>query len=131
MPRDKEKEQIISKPANTFIGQGITVQTEKLSGSESVRIDGNFRGDIELDGYLQIGDSGRVMGNLHISYALIAGRVKGNITCRDTVHLSATASVQGDIYTGRLIIDEGAIVHGICSTSTRNEDTVTHANKSA
>lgn len=107
---------MVSKPANTFIGQGITVKTVKLSGAESVRIDGNFKGDIELDGYLQVGESGRVMGNLQVAYALIAGRIKGNITCRATVHLSSTSAVYGDITTSRIIVDEGAVFHGICST---------------
>jgi cytoskeletal protein CcmA (bactofilin family) len=131
MPHSKEREQILAKPVSTIIGQGVTIQTEKLSGTESVRIDGNFRGDIELDGYLHIGANGRVMGNLHVSIAKIEGRVKGNVTCRDMVELTATASLQGDIYTGTIVVQEGAKLNGLCSTSARNEDAIKHANKSA
>ena len=117
MPLAKDrKERDLIKPANTFIDKGITLQAERLTGSESVRIDGLFIGDIVLDGYLQVGDSGRIEGNLQVSYALIAGEVAGNILCRATIHLSSTAKVHGDITTGRVIMDEGAVFYGLCKT---------------
>jgi len=113
MPKDNKE---YSKPANTFIGPGITLESEKLSGSESVRIDGLFTGNIDLDGYLQVGESGRIDGNIQVSYALIAGEVRGKILCRATVHLASTARVYGDIATGRIIVDEGAVYEGFCKT---------------
>jgi len=117
MPKARDKkERNYMKPANTFVGQGITLRAEKLTGEESVRIDGLFIGDIALDGYLQIGEPGRVEGNLQVSYALIAGEIVGNIMCRATVHLSSTARVQGEIVTGRIIMDEGAVFYGTCRT---------------
>ncbi|MCL1999292.1 MAG: polymer-forming cytoskeletal protein [Turicibacter sp.] len=117
MPREKD----VVKAANTFIGQGIKLRAQKLHGSESVRIDGLYIGDIDLDGYLQIGESGRIEGNLQISYALIAGEIVGDVMCRATIHLSPTAKVHGNIKTGRIIIDEGAVFYGHCKT--RDEDT--------
>ena len=117
MPKEKD----YAKPANTFIDQGITLRADCLSGSESVRIDGTFTGNIDLDGYLQIGETGRIEGNLQVSYALIAGEVSGDILCRATVHLSSTAKVIGNIITGRIIIDEGAVFYGQCRT--RDEET--------
>ena len=115
MPRDRKEKDVI-KPANTFIGEGITLRAERLTGSESVRIDGLFIGDIALDGYLQVGENGRIEGNMQASYALIAGEIKGNIMCRATIHLSSTAKVHGDITTGRVIMDEGSVFYGICKT---------------
>lgn len=110
----KEKDYI--KPANTFIDQGITVRAKQLYGSESVRIDGLFIGDINLDGHLQIGETGRIVGDLEVSYALVAGVVEGNILCRATVQLSPTARVLGDVLANHIIIDEGAVFHGMCKT---------------
>ena len=118
MPREKDikRDKEYSKPANTFIDKGITLKATKLSGSESVRIDGLYIGAIVLDGYMQVGETGRIEGNMQVSYALIAGEVFGNIMCRATVHLSSTARVYGDISTGKIIMDEGSIFHGHCKT---------------
>ena len=121
MPKvQKEKKEEYVKPANTFIGQGATFRAQRLSGSESVRIDGYFIGDVHLEGALQIGEPGYIEGNIQVSYALIAGEVKGNIMCRATIHLSSTARVHGDISTGRIIIDDGAVFCGYCKT--RDDD---------
>ena len=122
MAKDKSKESV--KPANTFLGEGITLRAQRLAGSESVRIDGHFIGDIDLDGYLQVGEPGRIEGNLQVSYALIAGEITGNILCRATVHLSATARVYGDITTGRIIMDEGSAFYGFCKTRDGEPDIV-------
>ena len=124
MPRTRDKEKEYAKPANTFIDNGITLRAKKLSGSESVRIDGLFIGDIDLDGYLQVGEPGRIEGNLQVSYALIAGEVTGNVLCRATVHLSGTARVHGDIITGRIIIDDGAVFYGMCTTRDNDPEIV-------
>lgn len=111
----KEKDYV--KPANTFIDKGITLQAEKLSGSESVRIDGLFVGEIDLGGYLQVGETGQIEGKIRVAYALIAGEIKGNIACKATIHLASTARIYGDISTGSIIIDDGASFFGSCSTS--------------
>ena len=118
MPKtnDKKDDKVYNKPANTLIGQGVNLRAKRLTGAESVRIDGLYTGDIELEGYLQVGESGSIEGNIQVSYALIAGRIVGNISCRATVHLSPGAVVLGDIITGKVIIDEGAIFHGMCKT---------------
>jgi len=113
MTKDNLKEHY-SKPANTFIDKGATIEAKKLSGSESVRLDGHFIGEIDLDGYLQIGETGVVEGDIKVSYALIAGTVYGNIVCRATVQLAPTAKVQGDILCKNVIIDEGAVFYGYC-----------------
>lgn len=115
MPQEKRKKDYI-KPANTFIDKGVTVQAQRLSGSESVRIDGIFIGDIDLNAYLQVGESGQIDGNLNVSYALIAGEITGNILCRAALHLSSKAKVYGNITASRVIIDEGAVFHGFCET---------------
>jgi cytoskeletal protein CcmA (bactofilin family) len=104
------------KPANTFIGPGVTVRADNLSGAESVRIDGLFSGNIDLDGYLQVGEAGRIEGNIKVSYAIIAGEILGDILCRAAIHLSETAKVCGDITTGSIIIDKGAAFYGRCNT---------------
>ena len=121
MPKQNNDKDYV-KPANTFIDQGVTLKAQKLSGSESVRIDGRYIGNIDLDGYLQIGEPGRIEGSIQVSYALIAGEILGDVLCRATVHLSPTARVYGDITTDRIIIDEGAVFVGLCKTRDNEPD---------
>jgi len=104
------------KSANTFIDKGVTIEAKMLQGAESVRIDGHYIGDIELDSYLNIGESGLVEGNMQVSYALISGEVKGNITCRATIQLAPTATVYGNITTNRIVMEEGSKFYGYCHT---------------
>jgi cytoskeletal protein CcmA (bactofilin family) len=104
------------KPANTFIDKGITVRADMLSGAESVRIDGLYIGGIELGGFLQVGQTGRIEGNMQVTYALIAGQVLGNITCQSTLQLAPTAIVTGNISAGSVIVDDGAVFSGFCET---------------
>lgn len=105
-----------SKPANTFIDKGVTIEANKLSGAESVRIDGSYIGDIDLDGYLQVGESGIIEGNMHVAYALVAGKIIGNIISKGTIQLASSAKMQGNISANSVIIDEGAMFYGYCKT---------------
>jgi len=122
MIKDKLKD-YYSKAANTFIDQGVVIEGKKLSGSESVRIDGHFIGDVDLEGYLQIGETGIIEGDLKVSYALIAGVVYGNIVCRATVQLAPTAKVRGNIMSNNIIIDEGAVFYGYCQMNNSDNHT--------
>jgi cytoskeletal protein CcmA (bactofilin family) len=112
-----------TRPTGTVIGRGFTVQAARLVGteSESMRVDGVIQGNIELDGVLNLGESGRVEGDIMAESARIAGAVYGSIQCRYALHLTATAEVTGDILTETLIIDKGAILHGRCQTSASTE----------
>jgi len=97
---------------NTVIGKGVYLEAIRMSGQESVRIDGIYKGAIEIDGSLVLGDSGSITGDINANYFLVAGEVNGNITCETQLHFASTAKVMGDIKTSSLIVDEGSQVAG-------------------
>ena len=97
---------------NTIIGLGITVEAVRLSGKESVRIDGNFFGDIDLDGSLILGESGVIEGRTRASYIVVAGTVRGDIVCDSILHIASTAVINGDITANKIIVDEGGQFNG-------------------
>ena len=97
---------------NTIIGKGITLESALLTGKESVRIDGVFYGDVDLDGSLILGDTGTIEGKVHAKYIVLAGVVRGNIECDTVLHVSPTARVNGDIKTNAIIVDEGGQLNG-------------------
>ena len=84
-------------PTGTVIGEGFTIQAARLSGTnnESMRIDGNVIGNVEINGVLNLSDTGFVDGDVLADSARIAGRVLGNIQCNTALHLAATAEVMG------------------------------------
>jgi len=117
MPRSRTIDEF-TKPTGTIIGKGFTIETARFScgDDESMRIDGTVIGNIDIDGVLNVSDSGFVDGNINAGSVRIAGRVTGNIECAYALHLASTADVVGDIITAALIVDDGAILVGTCNT---------------
>ena len=107
----KVAEQALNAP-NTVLGEGMSLEAIRMTGAESVRIDGNYKGNLELDGSLVLGDSGSITGNVEASYFLVAGEVTGSIKCHTQLHFASTAKVSGDIEAQSLIVDEGSQISG-------------------
>ena len=105
-------------PTNTVIGEGFTIHAARLSGEDngSMRVDGNVIGNIEINGVLNLSETGFVDGDVVVDSARIAGRVLGNIHCKTALHLASTAEIMGDVLTGTLIVDDGVVFHGLCQT---------------
>jgi cytoskeletal protein CcmA (bactofilin family) len=96
----------------TVIGQGVCIEAARIVGRDSVRIDGEFKGNVELDGSLVLGETGSITGDVRAKYFLVAGEVSGNIYCETQLHFASTARVLGDVNTPNLILDEGSQVTG-------------------
>jgi len=94
------------------IGKSVVVKGE-LSGSEDLIVDGEVEGSIALRGQtLTVGPNGRVRANIEARNVVVHGRVNGNIKASDRVELRKSASLQGDIATARISIDDGAFFKG-------------------
>jgi len=107
----KVAEQALNTP-NTVIGEGMHLEAVRMTGAESVRIDGTYKGNLELDGSLVLGDSGVIHGDVEASYFLVAGEMTGNVKCHTQLHFASTAKIVGDIEAQSLIVDEGSQVSG-------------------
>ena len=123
MPRTRTQDEF-TRPTGTVIGNGFTIHAARFTcaDSESMRIDGTVIGNIDIDGVLTLSDTGRIDGNISAGSTRVAGRVFGNIQCRNVLHLAPTADVKGDIVTTTLIIDDGAVLSGICQTRVAADD---------
>ena len=96
----------------TVIGKGVYIEAARMTGDESVRIDGIYKGNIEINGSLVLGDSGSVTGDIQATYFLVAGEVNGNISCDTQLHFASSSKVSGDVQAASLVVDEGAQVTG-------------------
>jgi len=115
-----------NKPTGTIIGKGFVIQAARFScgDAESMRVDGTVIGDVEIDGVLNISDSGYVDGNINADSVRVAGRVSGNIACHYALHLASTADVVGNVTAATIIVDDGALLDGICRTTLPPQDGV-------
>ncbi len=94
------------------IGQMITIKGE-LSGGEDLFVDGEVEGSIDLSGHMIIvGPNGRIHANIQAPSIVVFGRVQGNLRGSERVELKKTAVVSGDIFTKRVMIEEGAFFKG-------------------
>jgi cytoskeletal protein CcmA (bactofilin family) len=104
--------EVDERRATAWIGQGVVVEG-RITSSQDLRIDGRVEGTIEIgDHVLIVGARAAVKANLVAKSILISGTVIGNITATDRLDLQATASVEGDISSPRLVMVEGAVVKG-------------------
>jgi cytoskeletal protein CcmA (bactofilin family) len=89
----------------------------ELSFKGSFRIDGRFKGNVDSDSMLIIGDSGKVDADIKIGYMVIDGEVKGNIQATERVEIHSNGRVIGTITTPKLVVEEGAYLEATCQTT--------------
>ncbi len=94
------------------IGKSVLVKGE-LSGSEDLYLDGEVEGNIDLRGHsLTIGPNGRVRANVNARDVVVHGKVEGNLRAADRIELKKSAILVGDIFTQRIVIEDGAYFKG-------------------
>jgi len=96
----------------TIIGKGVYLEAARMTGHETIRIEGMYKGSIDVEGSLVLGEGGSITGNVNADYFLVAGEVIGNIKCTTQLHFASTAKIEGDVQTASLIMDEGSHVSG-------------------
>lgn len=96
---------------NAFLGAGTNYHG-RLHFQGSVRIDGNFTGEVESEGTLVIGHDAVVEGTIKVGKLVLSGKLKGEVMSQGKVVLNKTAEMRGNIHTPVLVVDEGAVLEG-------------------
>jgi cytoskeletal protein CcmA (bactofilin family) len=103
---------------NSILGPGCKVKGNiDLKGT--LRIDGDFDGEINCPETLIIGKSGVVKADVKVKNAVIGGKLVGNVSATNKIELQTGSHVEGDISTARLVIDEGVFFEGACKMGTQ------------
>jgi len=118
MPNGKKKDAktVIFGPSTAFNGH--------LKFSETLCIQGKFRGTIDAAGGALIVDKGAVVETDQISVTSLAvyGTVVGAIHASDKVDMFTGAEVRGDVSAARLRIADGVLFEGQCSMTGIEKD---------
>ncbi len=88
--------------------------TGDIVSSSGILIEGEVFGNISCSGYVKVGSSGKIKGNLVCVNADINGTLDGELTIEGLLTLRSTARINGDIETFKLTIEEGAYFAGAC-----------------
>ena len=112
-----------TRPIPTVAPTGRPQMTKSVL-AQDVEINGSltFKGELSFDGtikgghitgsVLDVGEHATVEGNITANEVTIAGTVKGNAMVAHRCHLRASARLNGDLNTSRLIMEEGATFIG-------------------
>lgn len=97
-------------PATT-IGPTIIVRG-KLSSNENLIVRGRIEAEIRSTKDLHLESTGIINADMRVNSVTISGIVVGDIHAKERVKLAPEARVVGDIYTPRLIVQDGATFRG-------------------
>ena len=102
-----------SSRAAACISQGIKIKGE-VTGSEDLFVDGVVEGKLSLttNSCLTIGPNGHVKADVSAREVIVRGKIEGKVTGRDKVQLWSTGQVTGEVQTGSLAIEDGALLRG-------------------
>jgi cytoskeletal protein CcmA (bactofilin family) len=101
-------------PVNTVIGVGSSIRgTLMVSGT--LRIDGEFEGDILNCERLEIGEHGMMRADIEVRDAVVRGRVQGNLRALGTIEMKTGSRVEGDVTAMSVIMEPGVHFAGRCT----------------
>ena len=97
----------------TFLGKGVDFKG-KAQFEGTVRVDGNFEGEITIDDTLIIGENAFIKGTIIGGTIVSSGRIEGIITANKKIQLLKPAVLIGDIQTPTFAMEEGVYFQGQC-----------------
>lgn len=122
----------------TVVGPSVNVEGD-FASEGNIIVKGTVSGSVHTSRFLFVEVGAKIMANVRAGNAKISGEVKGNLKVRETIELTSTAKVLGDIEARVLSVEPGALLFGKVSmpgiegaevrnikprTSRRSEETV-------
>lgn len=101
----------------SYLGTNISFDG-KLTGDESLIIEGNVKGEIDLKNDLRVGRGARVEARVHARNVAVEGAVVGDLSADNKVELFDTANVDGNIKAPKIVVAEGARFRGAVDMGT-------------
>ena len=95
----------------SVIAAGLTIEG-KIEGAGHVRIAGNFKGDVHVQGNLTIDAGAQLTGGVKADTVIVGGELVGNIDAASRVELLQTGVLNGDLKAGSLIVAAGSRMRG-------------------
>ncbi len=107
--------------SSNVIGKG-TVLEGNIETYGNIRIEGKIIGNIKSKSKIALGNSSHIEGNIIAQNADIEGQVRGRLEISELLVLKSTAVINGDILTGKLVVEPGAVFNGTCKMGAAVKD---------
>lgn len=82
----------------------------------SFRIEGSFKGTINSDALLVVGERGKVEAEVKVGQLVINGEVRGTLQATERIEVHNKGRVFGTLLTPTLVVEEGAYLEASCQT---------------
>jgi cytoskeletal protein CcmA (bactofilin family) len=96
------------------IVEGTVIKGDIISHAD-LRLDGQLTGNLIADGRIVIGPAGSVTGDIKCKTADIEGRFNGHIEVDELLSIKAKATITGEVITGKLAVEPGAVFTASCT----------------
>ncbi|EKD65389.1 MAG: hypothetical protein ACD_50C00101G0002 [uncultured bacterium] len=103
-----------NKNIETIVGESVKLKGNLKSDGDII-VNGSISGDVKTKASVQVGTNANVVASIKASNVQVSGVVQGNIEARETLQISETGKVYGDINVGVLIVSPGALFSGKCT----------------
>ena len=98
--------------ATARLGPSLHIKGE-ITGNEDLLIEGSVEGLVQLDERkLTVGATAKLTADIIAREVVVYGTVKGNLRAKDRIEIKKDGSVNGDLTTARISIEDGAYFKG-------------------
>jgi len=109
----KKKSDLSSQSFDTLIGKSASFEGD-LKTKGLLRIDGKYTGNIDVEGDIIIGSTGKIQGNMKANNIEVSGEIDGNVYCMNQLKISQTGKIYGDIEVNSFVVEEKGVFDGNC-----------------
>ncbi len=95
----------------SVIAAGLTIEG-KIEGTGHVRIAGEFKGDVNVQGNLTIEPGAHLTGGVKADTVVVGGQLDGNIDATSRVELLQSGVFNGELKAGSLTVAAGSRMRG-------------------
>ena len=98
--------------ATSRLGSNLHVKDE-ISGNEDLHIDGTLEGLVQIaERKLTVGATAKLTADITAREVIVYGSVKGNVRGKGKIEIKKNGSVNGDLTTAQIVIEDGAYFKG-------------------
>lgn len=98
-----------------------TVIEGVLETDDNIRIGGTVYGEVKSSGTVVVTKGGKIEGDLNAHAADISGYVEGELEIDEKLIIRSSATIEGNIKTQTLNVEEGGCFTGSCIMDNKNE----------
>ena len=103
----------------SYLGPTLQIKGE-ITGHEDLKLDSIVDGLVSIGGFrLTVGPAAHLEADIVAREAIIFGDVIGDVSARDRIEIMKSASIEGNLSTHKIVIEEGAYFKGDLDVDTQ------------